>query len=203
MVPDPELPLDSRLVQVALEVIQTDGLEGLSLRRIARQAGVSHGAPLRHYRSLADLLSEVASHGFRLLSETMDKSGAQLPADATPLDRIAAAGRAYAQVATEHAGLFALMFRPEDLDVENASFVRDSADAFEKFTELIRLAQDWGWNIERDPRLLAAPSWSALHGLAMPWSQGAISGVVPDATLEQAQEIIEELIFPDRQGGRA
>ena len=42
-----------RLLQSAREVVATDGLEGLTLRAIARRAGVSHGAPLRHFPTLA------------------------------------------------------------------------------------------------------------------------------------------------------
>ena len=56
--------LRDRLVRTTLDLLSEQGLEGLSLRSIARRAGVSHGAPLRHFASLADLLSEVAAHGF-------------------------------------------------------------------------------------------------------------------------------------------
>ncbi|NNL64726.1 MAG: helix-turn-helix transcriptional regulator, partial [Myxococcales bacterium] len=54
----PELPppegLDARLIEVALKLLETDGIEGLTLRRVAREAGVSHGAPLRHFAGISD-----------------------------------------------------------------------------------------------------------------------------------------------------
>src|SRR5690606_15390057 len=53
-----------RLLQAARDVVARDGLEGLTLRAIARHAGVSHGAPLRHFPSLAALLAAVAADGF-------------------------------------------------------------------------------------------------------------------------------------------
>jgi AcrR family transcriptional regulator len=119
-------PLDQRLVTIALDLLRDEGLEGLTLRRIARRAGVSHGAPLRHFRSLADLLSEVAAVGFRMLSEGVEKSGSQVSPDAGPHARLRAAGRAYVEIAVANPGLFALMFRPEDLDVEKFKATLDT-----------------------------------------------------------------------------
>ena len=52
---------DERLVQVALALLADEGLEALTLRRIARRAGVSHGAPLRHFSSFSALRSEIAA----------------------------------------------------------------------------------------------------------------------------------------------
>ena len=175
-------PLDERLVEITLGFLRDDGLEGLTLRRIARRAGVSHGAPLRHFRSLADLLSEVAAVGFRLLSEGLEKSGAQLPQSAAPLDRLRAAGRAYVEIAVANPGLFALMFRPEDLDVENERYVQAAYGSFEQIVLYVSAAQDAGWQPDRDTRVLAVSVWASVHGLATLWAQGTIP--VEHATLE-------------------
>lgn len=198
MAADPA-PLDARLVQVALELLAEGGVEGLSLRRIARRAGVSHGAPLRHFRSAADLLAEVAARGFRQLSEAVEESSARLAPGAGPVARLAAAGRAYVGGAVANPGLFALMFRPEELDVENASFRRHAGEAFEQVVRHVRAAQDAGWQPQRDTRLLAGCVWAAVHGLASLWSQGALAGPVPDATLEAALETTLDLVLGDRR----
>src|SRR5438093_9942676 len=113
-----------RLIRTALDVVAEEGLDGLSLRSIARRAGVSHGAPLRHFASLADLLSEVAARGFRMLSDAIEKSAAQLAPGAGPLARLRAGSRAYVECAVANAALFALMFRPELLDAENDAYQR-------------------------------------------------------------------------------
>lgn len=196
-------PLDERLLAVAEDLLATRGLEGLSLRRIARRAGVSHGAPLRHFPSLAALLSEVAARGFRLLSEAIEKSAAQLPPGAGPLARLAAAGRGYVELAVARPGLFTLMFRPEALDRENPRLVSSSAESFEQLVRLVRAAQDAGWRPERDTRLLAGCVWSAVHGLATLWSDGAFCGATgaPAASLDEAVEITLELVLGDRHGG--
>ena len=199
----PTGPLDERLVDIAEELLDRDGLEVLSLRRIARRAGVSHGAPLRHYPSLAALLSEVAARGFRLLSETIDKSAAQLPSGAGPWARLAAAGRGYVELAVARPGLFALMFRPEALDAQNAELGRASAEAFEQLVRLVRAAQDAGWRAEHDTRLLSGCLWAALHGLASLWAQGAFSvaAEASGATLDDALRITMQLVHGDPTGG--
>jgi AcrR family transcriptional regulator len=193
----PSGPLDERLVDIAEELLDRDGLEALSLRRIARRAGVSHGAPLRHYPSLAALLSEVAARGFRLLSETIDKAAAQLPSGAGPWARLAAAGRGYVELAVSRPGLFALMFRPD------AELARASAEAFEQLVRLVRAAQDAGWRAEHDTRLLSGCVWAAVHGLASLWAQGAFSvaAAASGATLDDALRTIMQLVHDDPRGG--
>jgi AcrR family transcriptional regulator len=199
----PSGPLEERLVDIAEELLDRDGLEDLSLRRIARRAGVSHGAPLRHYPSLAALLSEVAARGFGLLSETIDKSAAQLPSGAGPWARLAAAGRGYVELAVARPGLFALMFRPEALDAQNAELARASAEAFEQLVRLVRAAQDAGWRAEHDTRLLAGCVWAAVHGLALLWAQGAFSvaAAASGATLDDALRTTMQLVHGDPRGG--
>ncbi|MGH0032655.1 MAG: TetR/AcrR family transcriptional regulator [Myxococcota bacterium] len=193
-------PLGERLVQVALRLLDEQGLEALTLRNVARGTGVSHGAPARHFRSLSDLRAEVAAHGFRLLSEAMEKSGAALPPDAGPLPRLVAAARAYVDCAVANPALFALMFRTGDLDVGNAAFARDAGAAFERLLSHVRAAQAAGWHADRDARLLAGSLWASVHGLATLWSQCAFQGPVPEASLEDALTITLELAHGGQQG---
>ncbi len=195
-----DTPLSERLVQVALGLLAEEGLEALSLRSIARRAGVSHGAPARHFRSVADLLAEVAARGFALLAEAMARSDAELPADVDSASRLAAASRAYLDCALANPALFALMFRPEALDVSNEAFVRDSRAAFEGLLHHVRAAQTAGWHPQRDTRLLAGSLWASVHGLATLWAQGAYQGPIPHASLEDALTTTLTLIHDDRQG---
>lgn len=193
-------PLGERLVQEALELLAREGLEGLSLRKLARRTGVSHNAPLRHFRSFKDLCSEVAARGFALLSEAMRKAHDVLPPGAGPRARLAASGRAYVHAAVENPALFALMFRMDDLDSENMHFQRESAAAFERLVGQIRAAQDNGWRSEHDSRLLAGAAWASFHGLASLWSQQAFVGPVPGATLDDALATTLDLVLSDPEG---
>ena len=182
---DPET-LRERLIEAALEILSEDGIEALTLRSVARRAGVSHGAPARHFRSLSDLLAEVAAVGYRLLSEAVEKSGASLPPDEASSSHLAAAGRAYIESALAHPGLFALMFRTGDLAADNLSYARDSSAAFRGLLEHVLVAQSEGWKPDHDPRLLAGALWSSVHGLATLWAQGAYQNANPEASLENA-----------------
>lgn len=195
---EPDLPLGERLVQVALRLLAEEGIEALSLRSLARRAGVSHGAPARHFRSLSDLRAEVAAHGFRLLSEAIEKCAAPLPPDVSPQERLRAAARAYLDCALANPGLFALMFRAGDLDPSNASFARDAHAAFERLLDHVHAAQAAGWHPDRDARLLAGSLWASVHGLATLWVQGAFQGPVPAASLDDALSITLELVDDDR-----
>lgn len=193
--------LRDRLVQQALALLAERGLEGVSLRAIARRSGVSHGAPLRHFTSLADLLSEVAAVGFRLLSEAIEKSAAGLPPGAGPLARLRAGGRAYVESAVASPGLFALMFRPEALDPANASYRRHGGAAFEHLVGLVRAAQDAGWHDHRETRALAGAVWAALHGVATLWTQDAFAGPAPRTALEDLITTTLELLLSGQPGG--
>ncbi len=188
-------PLEGHLIEVALDLLEREGLESLSLRQIARRAGVSHSAPLRHFRSFADLLAAVAARGFALLSEAVEKAGASSPLGAGPIARLEAAGRAYVEVAVAQPGLFALMFRPDELDPANVDFQHESRAAFEHLVRHVRAAQDAGWQPTAETRLLAGSIWCAVHGLATLWSQGAFRGAVPEASLEDAVSTTLKLIL--------
>ena len=87
------------------------GLEGLTLREIARRAGVSHGAPLRHFDSLAALCSVVATEAFEGLYGAV--ADAMATAGDEPRTRLQAAGHAYVRFAVANPGAYSLMFRPD------------------------------------------------------------------------------------------
>jgi len=190
--------LGERLVEVASRLLDSEGIEALTLRRIAREAGVTHGAPLRHYRSLGALLAEVAARGFRMLSEAVDKAAAQVPPGADAPARLAAGGHAYVHCAVAHPGLFALMFRPDALDVAHPVFARESREAFERLVRLVRAAQDAGWRTHEPTRPLAGSLWAGVHGLASLWSQGAFTVAMPEGSLDQAIDVTLGLLLADR-----
>ena len=176
-----------RLVQAALDVLAQEGIEGLTLRRVAREAGVSHSAPLRHYPSFAALCAEVAGRGFQGLEEALDKAAALLPPGSDPIDRLSAAGRAYVAEAIANPGVFALMFRPEWLDRSQPRYAEHASSAFGQLVNLVRAAQDAGLQPERDTRTLAGAVWCTVHGLATLWSGGALSEAT-GASLESITE---------------
>jgi AcrR family transcriptional regulator len=150
-------------------MLDEDGVEGLTLRAIARRAGVSHGAPLRHFPTLAALLSAVGAEGFRDLITAVDAHLAVLPAGATSLERLSAAGRAYVHFAIANPGVFTVMFSPDRIDQTDAVYTSAAADSFQQLQDVVEAAQRDGFHPDVDPTRLASVMWTSIHGLADLW----------------------------------
>lgn len=162
-----------RLISSAVTLLAAEGVEAVTLRRIAREAGVSHGAPLRHFAGRTELLSAVANTGFAELGASA------LPEATTPRERLAAACRAYLAFAQRNPAMFELMFRHDLIDTGELD-----RTLFARFTTLVEDAQAAGWRPDEDARTLAASLWAALHGLAGLWLWGGLSDEDLPATLD-------------------
>src|SRR6202012_4086300 len=102
--------LREAMLDGAERILARDGIEGLTLRADAREAGASHAAPKNHFDNVAGLLSELAAVGFwRFERRLLDAAAGADTEEA----RLPALGRAYVEFATEFPGLFLLMFRSE------------------------------------------------------------------------------------------
>ena len=100
--------LRDALLEAAERVLERDGLSGLTLRAVARDAGVSHAAPTHHFRDLTGLVSELAAIGFRQFNAAMAAAGA---AGTSPMEKAMARAKAYVAYAQAHPGMYGLMFR--------------------------------------------------------------------------------------------
>jgi len=106
--------LHDALLEAAERLLERDGLAGLTLRAVAREAGVSHAAPTHHFGDLTGLLSELAAIGYRRFNAAM----AAADCDGNTLaDRAMARAKAYVAYAQAHPGMYGLMFRAERLDM--------------------------------------------------------------------------------------
>ncbi len=148
------------------------GLDGLTLRQIARDVDVSHGAPLRHFTGLAAMLSAVAAELFDELVATVRQHVEMAGPHATA--QLRAAGVAYVDFAVANPGSYELLFRPERLDVTDADYIRASAAAFDQLTRLTAAAQESGWRADVDPAVLTGVLWAGVHGIASLWIQGSL-----------------------------
>ncbi|MDQ0379096.1 TetR/AcrR family transcriptional regulator [Amycolatopsis thermophila] len=168
-----------RLIRSAVAVLTSEGVEAVTLRRIAREAGVSHGAPLRHFTGRAELLAAVAASGFAELR----RRAADLP-DTGPQQRLLTACRRYLDFALENPAMFELMFRTDLIDVREPELARLSDAVFEQFLALVTRAQAGGWRRGTASRPLAASLWAALHGLAALWSRGGLPSAAESPDVE-------------------
>ena len=171
--------LRSALVAAARTILERDGLSALSLRACAREAGVSHAAPLHHFRNLAELQSAVAASGFDDFVAFLD---AQSGSAETPGDRLLAMGFAYICFSTDHPALYRLMFGVEASHVKSESLALAMSDAWLQLLGAVADAAGIDGAVEK-----AVFVWSLVHGYAMLRApQYFPSTVNPDAELRKS-----------------
>jgi AcrR family transcriptional regulator len=150
------------LLEQAEATLHEQGIDALSLRKLARSAGVSHGAPSRHFADRQALLDALAERGYERLGAelrvALDSSAPSLEA------RVIALARAYAGFVTGSGELLALMFAGKHADPDG-SIQRASEAAIEPWQNVfLESAADEG--IVGDPKDLGMAVFSAVHGLA-------------------------------------
>lgn len=152
-------------VREALAIIETDGLERLSLREVARRLGVSHQAPYRHFPSRDHILAEVVSRAyddFARFLEARERTG-------DPEADLGSMGQAYLAYALAHPLQYRLMFGTPLPDPEaHPEMMRTARHAFAMLTDGLRAvrAARGATPAEEALRLDGLFVWSALHGLA-------------------------------------
>ncbi|MFC7221244.1 TetR/AcrR family transcriptional regulator [Streptomyces polyrhachis] len=180
----------SRLLQSARTLLTESGVESLTLRAIARHAGVSHGAPLKHFPHRAALLSAIATQGFReLAARTGDELNA-LPPTAPPARHLRTGLHAYAEFALASPEMFQLMFRQDLLDPTDEELREAGTAAFTPLLTGVRNLQTTGWQREADPLLLAGALWSSVHGLAQLWSWGSLPYATTATSMDQIYDTL-------------
>jgi AcrR family transcriptional regulator len=169
--------LRTALLEAAERVLERDGINGLTLRAAAREAGVSHAAPKNHFGDLSGLLSELAAVGFERFVATME---AGVHEGDAPAARMAAIGRGYVAFARSFPGLFLLMFRSERLDV-NRPALRAAIEASSRVLSGA-IGESRGEEVQETLSLPQAASivaaWSLVHGFAMLLLDGRLKGLL-------------------------
>jgi AcrR family transcriptional regulator len=172
----------------ALEVIRNNGVDAISLRDLARRAGVSHAAPTHHFKDKAGLLTAIATEGFGLLAASM----AAVPVGTAA--RLREMGAQYVQFALDHPAHFEVMFRPQLLhadDAELAAAKEHASRALYSGVEGLPASRHG-----RDGRRTALAAWSLAHGFAALQLSGNLAVLDEDPvdtfrTLVDNQPVIE------------
>jgi len=161
------------LLHAALEELEENGVANLSLRAIARRAGVSHAAPKYHFSDRSGLLTAVALDGFTRLNVALADAVAAAGSDARA--QFAAGGRAYVEFGLNNAALFVLMFRVEQLDLTNAELLQQKNAAFGSLDRIVRNGtESAAFTAGQPAEVLALISWAFLHGLVVLAHDGAL-----------------------------
>lgn len=174
--------LREALLAAAELELAAKGMEGFSLRGVAKRAGVSHAAPAHHFGDTAGLLSALAAEGFARFLATQRTREAAAPGGQP--DRIVAAGLGYIDFALAHPALFRLMFSSQRPDFADPSLKAEAGAAYRHLLD--HVAELRGSDDPDDPAALADVTaiWAIVHGLA---------------DLMQAGRILKQLAPSDRE----
>ncbi|MGC5008938.1 TetR/AcrR family transcriptional regulator [Streptomyces sp. DT203] len=173
--------LRAACLRAARELLEEDGSAGLSLRAVARRAGVSATAPYRHFADRDALVSAVAAEGYHELAGYLTKAH---PAPSTP-DELAAV--AYVQFALEHPALFRVMFA-EPCDPTSEERVAATVAISEYVRSIVRATFP-----DVDADALSTTVWALVHGLAFLHLDGKLDISTPDVVATQVHAAVHAL----------
>lgn len=174
------------ILDAAIESIAEHGSASLSLRDLARRAGVSHAAPIHHFGDKAGVLTALAAEGYHLL--------------ATVLEAVAGdfveAGVAYVRFAVTHQAHFEVMFRPDTYHHDDPEVAAARKRAGEV---LVAGVQAKTAKTGEEAGLTEVAAWSLVHGFATLWLTGALPPNLGDDLTATARGVAKTLFAQGSQ----
>jgi len=197
--------LGAVLLRCVGELVRKRGVGFVSLREVARRARVSHGAPAKHFRNKAGMLTAFATEGYALLAATVASEMAGAAAG-DPREQLAAVGRGYVRFAVQHRAHFEIMFRLDWLDRDDGAFVAAGEAAYGILSATVAACEEAGLLAGRSPEIVAVAAWSIVHGLAALWIGGRLQGRLslddPNAAAAEVSRLFVESVLRAKAGGR-
>ncbi|WP_078629336.1 TetR/AcrR family transcriptional regulator [Streptomyces sp. 142MFCol3.1] len=175
------------ILRAALDAIAADGPSSLSLRDLARRAGVSHAAPAHHFKDRTGLLTAIAAEGYELLAAAL--------ADA---DDLRDAGVRYVRFAREHPAYFQVMFSPEPLRANDLELTTARTLAGERLRSAVLAVPQEGRG--PDSRLAGVAAWSLAHGFATLLLSHNLDGPVGEQDPDEVFRALTRMLFQSRPG---
>lgn len=171
--------LKNALIKAGVKILAKEGVSGLSLRKVAKQAGVSHAAPYSHFEDKQALIAAISTEGFKQLFKQIETARSMHLEDPSTLLKETA--RAYIQFALNEPDRFKLMFSSV-IEKEKAypDFVAASQNNFRQLVEVVELCQQAGMLKPGESSLMAVSVWGSVHGLIMLILEGQIPHTVLD-----------------------
>lgn len=172
--------LRAACLRAAMDLLEEGGATDLSLRAVARRAGVSPAAPYRHYADRDALISAVAAVGYRELAEQLVAAN---PSPSTA-DDIADIAVAYVQFALQRPALFRVMFS-EPCDRDNAERVAATTAISEYVSAIVRQTFP-----DLNPDGLSTAAWALVHGLAFLHLDGKFDSSTTEAVSDRVRAAV-------------
>jgi AcrR family transcriptional regulator len=151
--------LKSALLKAAFKLIEKIGVEGFTLREVARKAGVSHNAPYRHFSSKESLIAALATESFHQLHQSLQAAVAEC---AEPAGRLHDAAIAYLRFALKNPSRFNVMFHSTFDREAYPDYVAAYTGLLSLLSELVEQHSDLKVPIETAGELV----WASIHGIA-------------------------------------
>ncbi|MFW3460100.1 TetR/AcrR family transcriptional regulator [Streptomyces microflavus] len=170
------------ILSAALDAIAAEGPAALSLRDLARRAGVSHAAPAHHFKDRAGLLTAVATEGYALFADAL--------AGAPDLRE---RGVAYVRFAATHPAHFQVMFQPDLYRADDPDLLSAQARATDALRAGVADLPPGGRG--EDDRLAGVAAWSLAHGFATLLLSGNLSDALEGRDPEAVFRSLTGLIF--------
>jgi AcrR family transcriptional regulator len=185
--------LRASLIQAGEVVLRRDGVSGLGMRAVTREAGVSHTAAKPHFGSLDGLRAEIAAKGFHQLADALETT---VSIRATRQRRVAIA-RVYVHFAHANTALFELMFRRELVDMRYPALIEATARAMRALAGPLA-GETRSDQLSRDGAIRIAAGWAFVHGLAVLVVEKRLRGIAKRAPafselLELADAVVDSV----------
>ncbi len=177
--------LRREILDAALDEIRDRGAMALSLRELARRAGVSHAAPGHHFNDKTGLLTAIAVEGYELLGESLRQ--------ARDTGGFLEVGLAYIGFAVEHPAHFEVMFRPDLYRDDDASLVAAKAE-----TTRVLYGPAGEAFPDTDSQRIGIAGWAFVHGFASLWTTGNLRHRLGDDPIAAARAVAPALFLPPR-----
>lgn len=186
--------LREALISASIELIKTDGIGAVSLRRVAREAGVSSGAPYHHFADRSALLAAIVIQGHDILA-TQFHAAANAAQD--PSSALSSYLETYVRFANEHRGHIHVMLRPELFDApSHPEAASAGSGAIDLLTQLVDSYLTAGSIPDKDPATLVNTIWALSVGIVTLWIDGPLEArcVQQDTTPEALTAHIGQLV---------
>jgi AcrR family transcriptional regulator len=169
--------LKNALIQAGIEILSEEGVKGLSLRRVAKRAGVSHTAPYAHFADKQALVAAISTEGYKKLYEQLTLIDAEFGSD--PLKKMVEVAWTYVQFAINDPAHFKITFSGViEKEKDYPAFVEISRQSFAFIVEMVADCQAAGILQSGPSDLIAVHLWGAMHGLATLHIEDQLSSAV-------------------------
>ena len=190
----PSADVTARLLDAAADILETEGPDGLSVRRIASHAGVAPMGVYNHFDSKAGIIDALFARSFSRLAAAMES----LDEFADPLEALLVAGERYRALALSHPEAYRLMFQRSIKGFEPSEAAKQVAlNSLDQLVRAVTRAIDAGVLAPRDPMLATQMLWASCHGWVTLELDGLAEFLDSEAGARQMRRLVVDALTRD------